>query len=429
MAKKKIVSRSRRVDPNKVGKRAERGKKPVYQGTFEAEWSCTSCGREHIPGSEKICPACSNPRETEEAYQQPEERGAYMTQAELQESGVDPTQHLSDESCRYCQAKIKPGAQNCPNCGANLVDTAYTARQCPACGRETNAELCPDCGTATELKGSKPAVIRAAASAKPKQRFPLGIMAGGIGFTVLACIALIVLLVLPKNIEAGVTARSWTRTIVVQEHQYNPHEGWDVPAGADVTGSEVRVHHHDQVLIGTVEECHWESQRTGYDQQCGYEESCQSVSVYDYTETICYDDGTCDDTDHYRDEQDCSQVYACEDVARYEDVEVCSDVPQYQDVPVSQDWYFFNHWEWVAVTSLQTSGAETPLIWPEFVADDTHREAPAGRSEICTVTFETEKGDLLQFEPTCSELDRYAEGSQWTLRVSDDEIVEIEALQ
>lgn len=409
MAKKRVVSRSSHVDPDKVGKRKAAGTRRVYRGTVEAHWSCTSCGRSGIPGRRKRCPSCGNPKGGDETYEAPSERGNYLTAKELKAMGVDPQQHLSDETCQYCGAKLKPGTQRCPNCGAPLTDVGYTTHVCPSCGRESNAEQCPNCGAPTEEKlvahrhGTPPPT-----RPKPpeKQSNPLlknlkFIIPAGVGLLLLCALAcLMVFLMYPRHEVATVEALSWERQIAIQEHQHNRHEGWELPPGADVERREERVHHHDQVL-------------QGYEESCGYEETCETISVYDHTETTCYDDGTCDEHDVYRDERECTEEY------------VCKDEPVYEDVPVYRTWYTYRVWEWVDLEPAVARGTDPATMhWPDVRLTDDQRQGE--RTERCTVTFRSEKGGQYNYTPPCTELERFHIGSPWRIERRINTVVEVE---
>jgi RNA polymerase subunit RPABC4/transcription elongation factor Spt4 len=417
MTKKRVVSKSTRVDKDKVGDRQSAGTKRVYKGTVEAEWTCSSCGREHIPGGVKKCPSCGNPKGEDEVYETPETPGRFLTEQELEERGVDPHLHLSDELCPYCGSKLKPGTQKCPNCGASLTDVGYTTRVCPACERETNEMTCPNCGTPTVPKDqvqaqvatapSSGAVAEAppasAADAKPKQPIwqnrsaMIVIGAGALICVLLACI--MGWLFFPRTEVATVSDLSWERTIAIQEHQYNLHEDWSLPDGADLESTEERIHHYDEVL-------------KGYKEECGYEESCTSVSVYDHTETTCYDDGTCDEEDVYRTEEECTEEYVCE------------DVPQYEDVPVYQTWYNYYIWEWVDIEPAVASGHDADPYWPEITLEDNQREKSNGREETCTVTFVNQKEKTYDFSVSCSELEKYDIGSHWEIERNASRVTE-----
>jgi len=412
MVKKRVVSQTSYVDSSKTGQKKAAGTGKVYQGTFEAQWTCSSCGRTGIPGRLKRCPSCGNPKDAGEQYEAPAGKVEYLTPEALKAMGVDPTQHLSDEECSYCGAKLKPGTQKCPNCGAALGDVGYTTRVCPSCGRESNDEKCPNCGATTEEKlvahrhaeppkpqpaKQPPAWLRWLPPflQKPQVLIPLLLILG------LACFCTIsgIIASIPRTEIATVTDIAWERSIAIQEYQYNEHEDWTLPAGADLISQEERIASYNQVQVGT-------------EQECGYEESCTTESVYDHTEQTCYDDGTCDEHDVYRDEQSCTDEY------------VCDDVPVYEDVPVYKTWYTYNIWEWVDVEPAVARGSDTDVYWPEVHLKDNQSEG--ARTESCTVTFTNAKGDTYPYRPSCDELRNYPRGSKWKIERDSNEVLKVE---
>ncbi len=420
MSQKRVVSTSRRVDANKAGQQGQPDSEKRYVGTFEAEWTCSSCGRTPIPGSVKVCPSCAHPKDASETYQEPGQRGRYLTASELAQQGVDPAQHLSDETCEYCGAKIKPGTQICPHCNANLVEVGYTSRQCPTCQHETNEMTCPACGTATVMKGQKPVAAAPLPhpTAKPQSFFArLGVWGLFLAILVCGCLglgaAIISQAVANRPQPVTVTDVYWKRTILLEEYKYNERGDWTLPPTADLISTEEAIHHYNDILTGYVEQCHTESQQVGSRQECGYEQSCQSVSVYDYTETVCYDDGTCDDHDVYTTEQQCSDEYVCEDVPNYQDVQVCEDVPQYIQEPVYQTYYTFNIWEWVIMDPVVAEGHDHNLYWPEVTTSDAVREQNNGRIETCTITVTDKDGYNSEYTVPCEEFGRYERGTMW----------------
>ncbi len=409
MTQKRIVSQTSYVDPSKAGQTQAAGTREVYRGTLEAQWTCSSCGRTGIPGRVKRCPGCGNPKDAGETYEAPTGKAVYLTPDELKAMGVDPTQHLSDEECDYCGAKLQPGTQKCPNCGAALGDVGYTTRVCPACGRESNAEQCPACGAATEEKlvahreatpppaKQPPAQFRQLPSflQKPLVLIPILLVVGMICFCVISGI----IAAIPRTETATVKEIAWERTIAIQEYQYNQHGDWTLPTGADLVSQEERVASYNQVQVGTR-------------QECGYEESCTTESVYDHTERTCYDDGTCDEHDVYRDEQSCTDEYVCE------------DVPVYESVPVYRTWYVYNIWEWVDVQPAVARGTDADMHWPETRLQENQVEG--ARSESCVVTFINDKGETFTYQPPCAELSRYRRGSRWQIKRNLNEILEVQ---
>ena len=134
--------------------------------------------------------------------------------------------------------------------------------------------------------------------------------------------------------------------------------------------------------------------------------------MYDHTERTCYDDGTCDEYDVYRDEQTCSNEY------------VCNEVPVYESVPVYQDWYVYNVWEWVDVKPAIARGTDTDIYWPETRLSNTQNER--ARTESCLVTFTNTKGATYTYRPPCAELYRFQRGSQWKITRNATEILEVQ---
>jgi len=412
MTKKRVVSTSSYVDPGKAGDRKSAGTKKVYRGTVEAQWTCNSCGRTGIPGRQKRCPSCGNPKDASEEYEAPAEHGKYLTPEELKAMGVDATLHLSDEECGFCGAKLKPGTQKCPNCGAVLGDVGYTTRQCPACGRESNEDKCPNCGAPTEEKliahrhvekeppkpQTQPPVSffdkLLALLKQPKYLIPTLIILG----LMCACGCMALYASIPRSDAATVTDIAWERSIGIQEHQYNRREGWDLPTGADLDSREERIHHYDKIQIGTEE-------------NCGYEEKCETHSVYDHTETTCYDDGTCDEHDVYRDERECTDEY------------VCRDVPVYEDIPVYRTWYTYHIWEWVDIEPVVASGNDNEPAWPEVNLGKDQREGE--RKEQCTVMFMTQKDKTYPYNAPCSELGKYERGAKWQIKRNASQVLEV----
>ena len=406
MTKRRVVSRSSYVDPSKAGKRKPAGTTHVYCGTVEAQWTCNSCGRAGIAGSVKKCPSCGNPKDSSETYAAPSTRGQYLTPEQLKTIGIDSEQHLSDEECEYCGAKLKPGTQKCPNCGAALSEVGYTTRECPACGRQSNEEKCPNCGTPTEEKLAShreepPSPPPPPPAPSPPASFDFSklIVPGIIGLVLLCILGCIFTFILwPRNEVATVTAVAWERTIRIEEHQYNRHEGWSLPSDADVHSRDERIRSYDKIQVGTEEEC-------------GYEESCTSHSVYDHTDTVCYDDGSCDEEDVYRTERECEDEY------------VCNDVPVYEDMPVYDTWYIYDVWEWVSIQPATVQGDDNAPYWPEVKLTDEQREEK--REEQCNVTFTNDKGKNYPFNAPCDELGAYTHGSEWDIKRNTKRVLEV----
>lgn len=415
MAKKRVVSRSSYVDPNKVGKKKPTGgSKRVHQKIVESYWNCTSCGNSNIPGRIKVCPNCQNTKDKDEEYQQPERNAPALTQRELDEMGVD-SDHSSDQTCEYCGAKSKPGTATCPHCNASLLDVARTGRVCYSCGQETNYGKCPSCGATTRSKNDQtrssyysqpvgqssryqPVKVRAYPKFKGVDLTSPYIWGPALGLLLIAILAFIFW---PRHAEVQVQSVSWKAEIYLQEYQYNQHEGWSLPQGADLISTDSRIHHYDQVPDGT--------ETVYYDEQV-----CEDV--YSHTETTCYDDGTCDVDDVYRTQ--------CHPEQR------SREVPKYKDVPVYETYYLYKQWEWVNISPAVETGTNFEPYWPSgYLIDTKHRES--GRKMTFAVRLiEPESGDDFTYNPdSLEEFKTFNVNSMWEITHTGKHITEIERIQ
>lgn len=424
---KKVVSRSRFVDPSKVGRRTSANVSRVHVGTVEARWDCTSCGTANLPGFTKVCPKCGNPRDKDETYQPPADmrKARLLSAEELQSAGV-AEDHLGDQQCGYCGYFSKPGTPVCPYCQANLTDVARTSRKCPNCEHETNDVTCSQCGETTKAKGSDEDEESSQAwSFQPPQL-------GNFDWSqyswlkwmpvALAVIGLIAFLLWPRQAQVSVTDAWWVYTVNLQEYQYNPHEGWNLPAGADKTSEETRIHHYDTIIDGYHQECHDEYEVTGYETVTDTEQVCESV--YSHTDVTCYDDGSCDYDDVYETECHSEPVSRQEPVYGY--VEHCEQVADTHEEPRYAQYYFYMIWEWVGINPAVSTAHDFAPYWStDYVIDDTHREA--GRLEEYYVTLTTEDGeDTFSLTPgSFAEYNLYQIGSQWLITHSGGIITEI----
>ena len=337
MAKRRVVSRERFVDPSKVGTRRPAGssggrvrqtvssatdsaKRTVRRvvghvsrsrGLKEASWDCTHCPTKGIPGFTKRCPNCGSPKEVGEEYYADPSR-PLATQEELQRAGVT-AEHASDELCEFCGARLRPGSSKCPNCGAEID---------PEAADRAHAHLATVPRRSNTHSGSYIQQRRQQTTFPfSLSQIPGDVQYWAIGIAV-ALVAIIGLFILfrPHVAEMSVSGLSWSRTIPREEHQYNQHEGWSLPSGADLVSQEERFHHNEQVL-DHYEDVQVEKSREVLD---GYDTDCQNVEVfshydevYDYSETVTYDDGSSETIDHYSQEAVYTTERQCEEVPRY----------------------------------------------------------------------------------------------------------------
>jgi hypothetical protein len=427
MARKKIVSRGKMfVDPTKKGTILPgSGPTRIYAGTIKAEWTCGSCDQPHIPGDEKNCPSCGNPKEDTEVYQAPTSPGPILTAKELAEMGVDPKQHFSDETCPSCFSKLKPGTTVCPHCGSTVNDTAYTKSKCPNCGRETNGDNCLNCGGQTAPKYVAPVTPRASLISSFSNRLPIRetpnllTIFGVLAVLVFVC-AILGFLFWPRQTTMRVSDVFWVRTINLQEKQHIHKEGWSLPAGAENVSTTSQFHHNEPIMKNI---CEPEKQVVDHEKDCHTKQVEVTNREYVGTEPECYDDGTCEYIDVY------------DEVTSYEDKEVCIDKPVYGmvnvcedrkvgDTPIYQDYYSYNVWEWVNINSAEASGHNLQPQWPSVATSANVRSS--GQSESLTVVFVNEKNQQYRYAPSdATEFQNYTPGSVWEVKYNSVQVTEV----
>lgn len=417
MTRKRVVSRTSFVDPKLVGSTKPTGPKRVHRDTIESVWSCSSCGTGKIPGGTKVCPNCAHPKDASETYQPPANPAAApaLSARQLAAMGVD-SDHSSDQECQYCGGKMKPGTKVCPHCSANLGDVARADRICDFCRHESSEAICPQCGGVTRSKYeraaprpvhhqvARPWPLAQDIGARSKSVFSSVDIANPLVWgtaIVLFLIAVAAFIFWPRTAEVRVESVSWTAEVRLQEYQYNQHSGWNLPAGADLVSAKNEVHHYDQVPDGT--ETEW------------YSESV-CVDVYSHTDVTCYDDGSCDRDDVYRE--------SCTSESRSRQVQ------KYRDVPVYQTHYTYMVWEWVNTPSAVARGDDYEPRWPDdYLIDATHRES--GRKMTYKVGLLTpDKKTSFSYSPeTLEEYQTFRLRSAWSITHSGGRIKEIQRIE
>jgi len=164
---------------------------------------------------------------------------------------------------------------------------------------------------------------------------------------------------------------SWTRYIDPQVYQYNEKEGWTIPAGALLDYSEPRISRYEDIIEGVERSC------TTVTTEEPYQE-------YDHTDTVCFDDGTCEHKD----------IYVTK--VKHIEKEVCKEEPITRKLPVTDHYYYYHIWEWVPLTRLVMQGKNNEPTWPQFYEDSTHRVASSHSSY--KATFRNSEGMYFDFD-------------------------------
>merc|ERR1711916_262538 len=127
--------------------------------------------------------------------------------------------------------------------------------------------------------------------------------------------------------------------------------------------------------------------------------------VYLRTETECFDDGTCIETDIYEDPTGGATVPA--PPPSWVESEVCTQVRK--DDPVIKTWYTFERPEWTSISPIVASGSDRSPYWPQMETSPILRES--SRSQTLSVYFkDQDDGSLSVFHPPASDFGMYLPG-------------------
>lgn len=338
---------------------------------IEGTWNCSSCENAGIPGGQKVCPACGNPREDEEAKFDFGKRDA---------SGASELASVDDA------AKLELAAAGadwyCANCG---TANTGTAEQCKACG---NA----DAEGRLAKKPDKPVAAPPTPPPEPPKKSGGSMFVRAIGCfflgsvpLVLGAFALIVALTFWKTEETGqITGMQWSRDVHLETWTKATKTGWKTDFGKRPsvmpTSGKGEYAGADNVRSCTRKEkspkkCEQKTKKTA----CGTEEKCEVKDLGNgFAEEVC------------------------KDVTKYcdEKYEECTEA-------VIDDWCTYDTYEWKRAKSAHAEGVDAAPKWPA--------DAPSAgaldrlvKAEKYTIEVAYGAGEQAVFEPTTE-----AEYTQW----------------
>lgn len=214
----------------------------------------------------------------------------------------------------------------------------------------------------------------------------------------------------------------------MSEYQYNLHSDWSIPPDGDYISESQEIHHYDQVYLRTDTICDKNWEVVGSHNEIVKGEDCNTESVYVDTNTFCYDDGTCDVIDNYKDVTTCVPTTDIVPIDDWDWVEHCEDEKIFLPVPNYQTMYKYNIWEWVSINPLESTGVDNNIVCPAVTETETLRQS--GNQEIhCKTEFLTDKRIYSYFPDCTTEFPMYKNGSEWNLTLSGSSIKLIEPLQ
>ena len=189
----------------------------------------------------------------------------------------------------------------------------------------------------------------------------------------------------------------WSSTIYREQLKDVVRSGWDVPPGARVLDAVPRESEERHSSARRV--CRTTRTRQNYDPPP------PPPKVYLRTETECFDDGTCIETDIYEDPTGGATVPA--PPPSWVESEVCTQVRK--DDPVIKTWYTFERPEWTSISPIVASGSDRSPYWPQMETSPILRES--SRSQTLSVYFkDQDDGSLSVFHPPASDFGMYLPG-------------------
>lgn len=323
---------------------------------IEGRWDCSSCGKKLIPGRYKHCPGCGRGRGEDVQFYVADPND--VADAEQVEQGPDWL-------CSYCGAYAPFSAACCPNCGAEKSGTTYFDVQ-----QQREEE--------ESAQGAEDAAERA-----PQRRriSPLVIV-----LIVLAAIGLLVYTGSPRTHTAAVSSKAWTRQVYTEALQWVDEKAWDLPAGAQLTGSSREIRSYDRVLD------HYEERSRQVPEQyvSGYRTEYQDLGngYFQTVEVPVY--STRYRTEYYRE-------------------------PVYRNEPVYGILYSYRIQRWVQDRTLTASGGADEPVWPEWTPEDSSQRE-SGREEAYTLSFRGEKDSYTARVPLAL-WQEYGVGDRVTLKI------------
>ena len=369
-------------------------------------WRCSNCGSEN-PGNVKVCPHCSHPHGDEAFYvgsqDDPSRPLHYVEEGSAEyERAKKPPQwrcgycgSMNDADVRICRGCSHPrdGEDNDyfdlhPERRDHLVDIAGNEIGASSKSNEDDHHhpfaMAPPTSTSdwtpeeldngleeddsdsffppepTRLptfdipSSSRPPI------AAPRRRHnfsfsPLPTVTGfftnlpwgrlGIGLAIIASIACLIFLLIPKEATLTVTDIDWQRQIEIEEYRTVRESDWSIPAGGRYVSQREEYHHTDHRLD------HYE---TAY--------KTRRVWVGSHEEVVGY--------------KDLGNGYFEEEtrtVDDYEDETYTEQEPVYVDVPVYETKYTYDIERWVHDHTEKSSGHDHRPYWPDVVLKEQQR--------------------------------------------------------
>ena len=347
-------------------------------------WDCPYCGQKGIPGLTKSCPNCAHPQDAGTKF--------YLGSVEekLEEEKAGEYGKGADWTCAFCGSLNRYYAENCNNCGAERADSSgdyFENRR-----KEEEAQKPPS----------------------PPPQPPKKKRTGLIAAILIALVALIVFVVLPRSRATTVTDRTWERAIAVEALTTVRESGWSIPNGGTLVSSKQAIQRYEQVLDHYAEE--------------EYQVPRQVLDGYDIKT-------------EYKDNGDGTFTKIETEVPRYrtEYETETRTVPVYRQEPVYATLYEYDIDRWLDARTERAGGSsyepKSDLIrggleisepyWPDTRMGGNEREK--GRSETYILYFTDAKNNKSYAASVSQEVwESYKRGDSVELEVQGSRVLSVD---
>ena len=354
---------------------AKKAAREAKSDKVEGLWDCPYCGQKGIGGLTKHCPGCGHPQDNNTKFYLATEK-KHLTKEQAENYGKG-----EDWDCPFCGSMNRYDATTCKNCGAprdQAESTYFTRKQ--------------------EEPGTQPVAPTAPVSKGPNKKVLIAV-----GAALLALIAILLVIFLPRKSKSTVTAAQWQRVIYVDQLTNVQESDWTVPSGATVYDEQIEVSGYVQVLD------HYEDVEV--------QRSREVIVGYDEVEPDYKDNG---DGTFTEIENTPAPIY---DTEYYTETE---QQPVYRTDPVLATKYYYTIDRWIYERSVETSGNDTTPVWGEVsLASD---EMESGREGVYVLTFSTEKGKTVSVQVPESLFTSYQIGDTASLTTSGGTVTAIDGM-
>lgn len=297
---------------------------------IEATWDCSYCGTKGNRGKIRECRNCGKPRDENTQFNMPQTI-TYVSEEEAKTINRNP-----DWICPYCNSLNSDSLSICKSCGSTRTkeNLNYFTRK-----KQVNV----DNHMHNSGKNEKNTVKTIQNFVKHYWKILIIIP------LVLALIAGMVYLLIPKNEEITITGFKWERSIDIEKYQTVEESGWSLPTGARLKYTNTEISHYKTVLD------HYETKTRQVEKEriSGYE---SYVSGY----------------------RDLGNGYFEEIISQrpiwetYYEIEVYQE-PVYREEPVYATKYYYEIDKWLYDRRVSTSERDQEPYWDEVNLNDNER--------------------------------------------------------